>query len=144
MSFKSFLSAVGHDLGVGVTDVFKFLGSAQGQQAVTGVETAAATIATLINPAAGAAVTEFESLINAGLQKVMAIEASASAAGMQTGTGTQKLAAVTSSIAPNVGEFLTSIGISGATEQEVQSYATALANGLVAILNAIPAPTKTA
>ena len=144
MSFKSFLSAVGHDLGVGVTDVFKFLGSAQGQQAVTGVETAAATVATLIIPAAGAAVTGFESLINAGLQKVMAIEASASAAGMQTGTGTQKLAAVTSSIAPNVGEFLTSIGISNATEQEVQSYATALANGLVAILNAIPAPTKTA
>ena len=144
MSFKSFLSAVGHDLGVGVTDVFKFLGSAQGQQAVTGVETAAATVATLINPAAGAAVAGFESLVNAGLQKVMAIEASASAAGMQTGTGTQKLAAVTSSIAPNVGSFLTSIGISGATEAEVQSYATALANGLVAILNAIPAPTKTA
>lgn len=141
MSFKSFLSAVGHDLGTGVKAVFGFLGSSAGQAAVAGVETAGATVASLINPAAGAAVAGFESLLNAGIKQVMAVEASASTAGMQSGTGAQKLAAVTSAIAPNVGSFLTSIGISNATETEVQSYSTAVANGLVTILNALPVPT---
>lgn len=144
MSFKSFLSSVGHDLGVGLKAVFTFLGSAQGQAAVAGVETAGATVAGLINPAAGAAVTGFEALFNAGLKEVLTVEASASAAGMQAGTGAQKLAAVTAAIAPNVGSFLTSIGVSSPSETEIQSYSTALANGIVAILNAIPAPAKAA
>ena len=64
--------------------------------------------------------------------------ASASAAGLQSGTGAQKLAAVTEAIAPNVQAFLTSIGISSPTAEQVQTYSTALANGIVAILNAIP------
>ena len=138
MTFKSFLSAVGHDLGVGVKAVFNFLGSSQGQAAVAGTETAAATVATLINPAAGAAVTAFEGVFNGALKEVIAVEASASAAGLQSGTGAQKLAAVTEAIAPNVQAFLTSIGISSPTGEQVQTYSTALANGIVAILNAIP------
>jgi hypothetical protein len=144
MSFKSFLSAAGHDIGVGLKDVFNFLGSAQGQATIAGVETGAATITSVINPAAGAALVGFEGLLNAGLKEVVAVEASAAAAGMQSGTGAQKSAAVIAAISPNVGTFLQSIGVTNATAAQEEALATALSNGIVSILNAIPAPATTA
>lgn len=137
MSFKSFLSAVGNDF----KDVFAFLGSAKGQAAVAGVEATAVAVTTAINPIAGAALTGFETLLNAGLKEVISIEAVAAAAGAQSGTGTQKAAAVVSAIAPSTGAFLQSIGVSAPTDAQVQSLSTTLSNSLVAILNAVPAPT---
>lgn len=139
MSFTSFLSAVGKD----VKAVFVWLGSPQGQATVAGVETVATTATTLINPAAGAALTGFEALFNAGLKEVISIETVAAAAGAQTGTGAQKSAAVVAAITPSVQAFLTSIGITNATAAEIQQYATALSNGIVGILNALPAGTVT-
>lgn len=137
MSFKSFLSAVGNDF----KKVFSWLGSPAGQTTVATVEGAATSVVSLINPAAGVALTGIENLINAGLKQVVSIESVAAAAGAQSGSGPQKLAAVVTAIAPSVEAFLQSIGISTPTAQETQTYATTIANGLVGILNAIPAPT---
>lgn len=140
MSFKSFLSAVGND----VKKVFGWLGSAAGQATIAGAEAGATVIATAINPAAGAALSGIESLVNSGLKSVIATESLAAAAGVQSGSGPQKLAAVTEAIAPNAAGFLQSIGVSNPTSAEVQTVTTAIANGLVAILNALPAPTAAA
>ncbi len=136
MSFKSVLSAIGHDAG----NVFKWLGSAQGQATITGVETAATTITTLINPGAGLALTGIESLINAGLKEIVSIETVAVAAGQQSGTGAQKSAAVIASITPQVEAFLNSIGIQNPKAADIQNYATQISNAIVTILNVLPAP----
>lgn len=136
MSFKSFLSAVGHD----VLGVFSFLGSAKGQSAITGIETVATTIATVINPGAGAALSGIEALFNAGLKEIISIETVATAAGQQSGTGAQKAAAVISAIAPQTAAFLQSIGVSNPTAVQSQAIATTINNGIVAVLNSIPAP----
>ena len=133
-SFKSFLSAVGH----GVQDVFKWLGSSQGQAAISATENAVNIAVSFANPALGAGLVGIEQLINSGLKQAVGIEALSAAAGQQSGSGAQKAAAVTSSIAPNVAAFLKSIGISNATAQQEQELAVAINNGLVAILNAIP------
>lgn len=135
-SFKSFLSAFGADF----VKVFSFLGSAQGQAVVTGVETTAAVIATSVNPAAGAAVSAVEALVNAALKQVIAVESVAAAAGQQAGTGAQKAAAVITSITPQVGVTLAAAGVPSPTAEQIQSVATAVNNSVVAILNSIPAP----
>ena len=136
MSFKSFLSAAGHDF----LAVFSWLGSKQGQTTVSGVETAAAVIGTAINPAVGASITGVEALINAGLQQVLQMEASAAAVSAQSGTGAQKSTAVIATLVPQAAALLESMGVSNATAEQVQALATAISNGLVSILNAIPAP----
>lgn len=132
----SFLSAVGRDF----VKVFSWLGSSKGQAAVTGAETVANVAVGIANPGAAAGLLGIEALINAGIKEVVSIESLAAAAGQQSGTGAQKLAAVTSAIAPNMQAFLTSIGISDPTAADVQKYTTAVANGIVAILNALPVP----
>ena len=134
VTFKSFLSAVGND----VKAVFGWLGSAQGQTAVAGVEGAATAVTTVINPGLGAALTGVEGLFNAALKQIISTEALAAAAGAQSGSGAQKSAAVVSAITPQIPAFLTSIGISAPTTQQVNTVATAVTNGLVAILNSIP------
>lgn len=137
MSFKSFLSAIGND----AKKVFEWLGSGTGQATIATVEGAATTVVTAINPAIGASLAGIETLVNAGLKQVISVETVAVAAGQQSGTGAQKLAAVVTAITPSVQAFLQSIGISAPTAQETQTYATTIANGLVEILNAIPAST---
>jgi hypothetical protein len=138
MSFKSFLSEIGHALGVGLKDTFTFLSSAQGQAAVSGVEKAAAIGVGIVDPAAATVLIGIEGLFNAGLKEIMTVEASAAAAGMQSGTGVQKSAAVVGAIGPNVTAFLQSIGISQPTADQTQTVATALSDGIIKVLNSIP------
>lgn len=140
MSFISFLKSVGKDF----TSVFSWLGSAKGQATVAGVETAATGITAIVNPGAAAGLTGIEMLINAGIKSVVSIESLAAAAGQQSGTGAQKLAAVVSAVSPQTSSFLESIGVSNPTAAQVQQTTTAIANGIVAILNALPAPVATA
>ena len=136
MSFKSFLSAVGHD----TKEVFSWLGSAQGQTTIAAVEGTSLAVTTAVNPVAGATLAGVEALINVGLKEVVSIETVAVAAGQQSGTGAQKLAAVTAAVAPSVGALLQSLGVSNPTSAQTQAVATAIGNGLATILNALPAP----
>ena len=138
MTFKSFLSAAGHDF----MKVFTWLGSSQGQAVVAGGETAAVAIASAVG--VGPAVTAIIALVNAGLQKVLTVEAGAAAAGMQSGTGTQKLAAVVSSLTPEVESTLKLLGVPEPTAEQSQALATAIGQAVSSILNSIPAPTTTA
>lgn len=140
MSFKSFLSAAGADF----LNVFKWLGSTQGQATVAGVETASVAVATAINPVLGASIGGVETLINAALKQILSMEASAAAVGAQSGTGAQKAAAVTAALVPQTGALLATLGVKSATADEAQALATAVNNGLTTILNAIPAPTTPA
>jgi hypothetical protein len=135
-SFKSFLSAAGADF----LHVFSWLGSSQGQATVAGVETAAVAVGTAINPAIGAAIGGVETLINAALKQILSMEASAAAVGAQSGTGVQKAAAVVASLTPQTSALLTTLGVAAPTATEAQALATAINNGLTAILNAIPPP----
>lgn len=137
MSFKSFLSAVGHDFA----KVFAWLGSTQGQATIAGVETTATAVATAINPADGLAVAGIEALINAALKQIISVETVATAAGQQSGTGTQKAAAVISAITPQIGPLLESLGVSNPTAAQIQAVAESVNAGLVGVLNAIPSPT---
>jgi hypothetical protein len=133
---ETFLSKVGK----GFKNVCAFLGSTPGQAAISGAETAATMIATAVGgPGLGAAVSGIEGLVNAGLRNVLSTEATAAALGAQTGTGTQKAAIVTASVASDAGAFLKSIGVSDPTDEEVQSLATVISTASANILNAIPA-----
>lgn len=138
--FKSFLSAVGH----GFVDVFKWLGSTQGQTTVTTVEGAAVAVGTAINPGIGASIAGVEGLVNLALKQILSMEASAAAVGAQSGTGAQKAAAVIATLSPQSSALLQSLGVKEPTADQVQSLATAISTGLVGILNAIPAPTQPA
>lgn len=134
MSFKSFLSAAGHDF----VSVFTFLGSAKGQAAITGAESIATVVGTAVNPAVGAGIAGVSALVNAGLHSALSIEASAAAVGAQNGTGTQKAAAVTASLSAQVGTFLQSIGVSNPTVAQVQALSTVIGTSMANIMNAIP------
>lgn len=134
--FKNFMGHIGHAF----KDVFAFLGSKQGQQTIAAVEGATNLVATAVNPAAGAALVGIESLINAALPQAVQIETLAVAAGQATGTGTQKAAAVTAALTPQIASFLKTIGISSPTADQVQSIGSALSTAVVGVLNAIPAP----
>jgi hypothetical protein len=134
---KSFLSAVGH----GFVDVFKWLGSKQGQETVNSAEVLAAGIGTVIGgPGVGAAIVGVETLVNAGLKQIIAVEAGAAAVGAQSGTGAQKASAVIAYLTPQAHDTLVALGVKEPTAEQVQSFATAISDGLVGILNAIPAP----
>lgn len=131
---ETFLDRIGHAF----KSVFSFLGSPQGQAIIVAGETAATVAGGIAAPAALPAIQGVEGLINAGLRSALATESLAAAAGTQQGTGPQKLAAVTSTIAPNVQSFLAAIGVKEATSEQTQAIATVVANSLVAILNALP------
>lgn len=134
--FKSFLSAVGHDF----IAVFKWLGSAQGQQTIASGEAIATTVVTAVNPGVGAALAGIEAIVNAALKQVLSMEASAAAVAAQSGTGAQKAAAVIATLTPQAEALLKSMNVSAPTAEQVQSLASAISNGVVGILNAIPAP----
>jgi hypothetical protein len=139
-SFKSILSAVGHDIGVGVKDVFGFLGSARGQSIIKGVEGAAALAGSAINPTLGLAIQGGEALFNTAMTKALEIEAGASAVGAQAGTGTQKGIAVTSYLAGEAEDFLTSVGVPKPTADQVQTLATKFQQLAADVWNMVPAP----
>lgn len=137
MTFKSFLSAVGHDF----VAVFHWLGSPQGQATVSGAETAAVLIGSAAGgPGTGVAITGVEALINLGLKSVLSMEASAAAVNAQGGTGAQKAVAVAANLTPQVEALLKQLGIDNPTVQQVEAVANAVTNGLVGILNSLPAP----
>jgi len=139
--FKSFLSAVGH----GFQAAFGWLGSKQGQDTIQGAEVLAAGIGTAIGgPGLGAAIAGVEVLINRGLQQVISVEAGAAAVGAQSGTGAQKAAAVVAYLTPQAHDTLVALNVAEPTAEQVQTLAKAISEGLVGILNAIPAPTQPA
>lgn len=135
-SFKSFLSAIGHD----AVTVFKWLGSTQGQTEVQVVEGAAAAVTSAVNPAAGLALTGIEALINAGLKQVVSIETVSVEAGQQSGSGAQKASAVASAAAPQIQATLQALGVPNPTAAQIQSIGSVVATSLANIVNAFPPP----
>jgi hypothetical protein len=133
----SFLSALGKDFKA----VFSWIGSAKGQATIATVEGASTAVVSVINPAAGVAMGAVEDLINAALKQVVSVESLSAAAEAQSGTGTQKLAAVVSVVAPQVSATLQTLGVKEPAASEVQSISTVVANSLVSILNAFPPST---
>lgn len=134
----SFLSSLGKDFKA----VFSWIGSAKGQATIATVEGATTAVVAAVNPGAGLAMEGIEDLVNVALKQIVTVETVAAAAAAQTGTGAQKLAAVVSAVAPQVGTTLKTLGVATPTDTQVQSISTVVANSLVAILNAFPpAPT---
>lgn len=138
-SKETFLSKLGQDLKIGFREVFGWLGSSQGKAAITSAEVAAEVIGGAVNPALAPTIAGVSSLVNAGIASAVNAEALAAAAGQQAGTGTQKAAAVTAVLSSQAGSFLKSVGVSDATDAEVQSLATVIGTASANILNAIPA-----
>ena len=121
MSFKSVLS----DIGNGISKVFK-VGVAVASDAEPFVDIAFPGVAPLFN---------------AVVQQVAMAEASAAAAGAETGSGTQKLALVLQSIEGSITEYEKKNNI---TTPLTQLQMEALANSVVAFLNALPANSSAA
>lgn len=111
----SFLQKLGQDF----TKIFK--------QVVIGAQVAEPIVDTLMPGWAG--------LYNTTVQLAVNVEATATAAGAQNGTGAQKLASVTSALQPLATAYLTSIGVSSPTTAQIQAYI----NSVVAGLNAFEA-----
>ena len=124
-------------LGSKVESVFAWLGSSKGQAVVTGVETTTEGVVTAINPAAGAALTGGISLINNWIAEAVKMEALAAAAGVQTGSGTQKAAAVLSTMVPELTSYLSNAGY---TSANITAKATTINNLVVQLLNTLDVP----
>lgn len=120
-SFKSVLSTIGAD----IKGVFTWIGSAKGQQVISAGEGAVETVFPQL--------TGIINLANQGLVEAVKIEALAAAAGEQTGSGVQKLAAVTSAITPTALAYAQQHGFPVPTATTIQNAA----NGLVAFINAL-------
>ncbi len=121
MSFKSILS----DIGNGVKKVFT-VGDAVAKDAEPFVDLAFPGVAPLFN---------------AVVQQVGLAEASAAAAGAENGTGVQKLALVVQSIEGSIMSYETTNKLATPlSQQQVE----AVANAVVAFLNALPASTAAA
>jgi hypothetical protein len=98
-------------------------------------------LAGLLFPAASPELTVLADATGLIQNAVMEVEQKYAAAGVQSGTGTQKLATVMALVGPTVTSLLTKAGASGASTSYVQS----LVSAVVAILNvqAMPATTAT-
>jgi hypothetical protein len=127
----SFLSAVGKS----VKAVFGWLGSSGGQKTLTAAETAAAAVGAATGT--GAIIASATNLINSWINEAIKVEALASAAGEQTGSGAQKAAAVLSTMTPQLVSFLQSQGL---TSDQVAQKANAINTAVVGILNTLEAP----
>lgn len=92
--------------------------------------TGAVAVATVAEPFVDEVFPGVAGLYNAVLSEVGKAEAAAVAAGAQTGTGAQKLALVVQAVAAQFPQYTT-------------TQLTAVINGVVAGLNAIPAPPTT-
>jgi hypothetical protein len=118
MGFKSILS----DIGNGVKKVF----------------TVGDTAAKDAEPFVDIAFPGVAPLFNAVVQQVGLAEASAAEAGAETGTGAQKLAVVLQSIEGSIADYEQTNNLATPlTQQQIE----AVANAVVAFLNALPANT---
>lgn len=116
MSFKSILS----DIGNGIKKVF----------------TVGDTVAKDAEPFVDLAFPGVAPLFNAVVQQVGLAEASAAAAGAESGTGAQKLALVVQSIEGSITNYEKTNNLSTPlTQTQVET----IANAVVAFLNALPA-----
>lgn len=127
----SFLSAVGKSFKA----VFGWLGSSSGQKTLTAAESAAVVVGTAVG--AGPLISAGVTLINSWINEAIKVEALASAAGQQTGSGAQKAAAVLSTMTPQLISFLKSQGLSS---DQVEQKANAINTAVVGILNTLEAP----
>lgn len=122
MSFTSVMKAIGKDIEkVFLSPWF-----------TTGVHVAESVVGLAI-PALGPA-------FNLTAQAVMTTEANFAAINQQTGTGQQKLASVLAGSGNLIAQSLKDAGVSNVNQDKVAQYI----NGVVAILNAAPAPTPPA
>jgi hypothetical protein len=128
MSFTSVLQTIGKD----VKAVFAYLSSPKGQAIIATGE----TVAEDFGVPAG-----LITLANSGLNEIFKLEALATGAGVQNGSGAQKSAAVIAALTPAVLAYAQQNGLSAPTSTEIQNAV----NGLVAFANAINAtPASTA
>ena len=123
-SFSSFLKVFGSD----VKKVFSWLVGPQAQTIITTGE----SIALAIDPA----LAPILALVNVGIKEAVKIEGLASAAGQQSGTGSQKLAALISTLTPAIYSAAASLKAPIPDQQQVQD----IANSVVTILNSFGAP----
>jgi hypothetical protein len=122
----SFLSTIGKDFKA----VFSWLGSSSGQAVVAACEGLVEGVATVVG--VGAPVQSGINLINSWLKKIITTETIAAAAAQQTGSGTQKAAAVLTAIGPELNMYFP-----GTTTAQ----ATIINNALVIVLNTLGAVT---
>lgn len=127
--FVTFLEHVGHDIRVGIEDVLKF---------VTKFSPLIGVALSEIPGAGQAAVDAFNSTVAA----VTLVEKQFAAIGQQSGTGAQKLAAVTEVLGTFLGTYLKSTG-SKLTAQEYINYVVNLLNAFPAPMAAQPLPAQT-
>ena len=121
-SFKSILDDIGRGLKTFfTTDLPKVVGIAQEAEPVVDLATAA--------------LPGIPALYNATVNEVVAAEAAAASAGAQSGTGSQKLAAVVTAITPTFNAYAAANGLATPTTATIQAYVSAVVDGL----NAIPA-----
>lgn len=121
MAGKSLLGSIGS----AVKDVFKWLGSAQGQKVIGTGE----AIAETIYPG----LTGIINIANNWLAEIIKAETLAAAAGQQDGSGIQKAAIATSTITPQIVQFAQANGLPSPTATQIL----AANNALVAFLNAL-------
>ncbi len=95
----------------------------------------ATRVAVAIEPVVDIAFPAIATLYNATVQAVATAETAATVAGAQTGSGAQKLAAVTAAIEPLAVAYPQGQGIRANTAQ-IEAWT----NAVVATLNALPAP----
>lgn len=124
MSFKSFLSAVGHDFENGLNLV---LGNA------AKIATAEAPLLTKIDPQAGAIASQIAALSTQAYGIVVQTEQKFAALGKASGSGVQKFAEAAAILTPAAAQIL---GLAG---EQLSAATAALINGAVGLLNALPA-----
>lgn len=117
----SFLSAIGNDF----KRVFSWIGSPKGQALISTGE----AIATSIDPG----LAGIFSLANSWMNKVLTTESLAAAAAQQTGSGTQKAAAVMVAMGPEISKYFPT-----ATATEIANANNAIVAFLQAF-NTVPA-----
>lgn len=124
----SLLSTIGADF----KKVFSWIGNPKTQSTITAIETTGEAVAAAIDPG----LAGLFPLINTWTQEIFKMEALATAAGSQTGTGAQKSAAVLSSVTPAVLAYAQQAGLSAPTAAQIATVNTAL----VTVLNTLGAP----
>jgi hypothetical protein len=122
MSFLGVLEAVGKDFAKGLKFALTY---------AVPVE----SLVALIFPATAPVMSAAEDATTLIQNSVIAVEQKFSAAGLQSGTGAQKLAEVLTLSQQAVTTLLAQAGITASPE-----YISSLVNAVVAILNAQPAP----
>lgn len=131
----SFVSVLKH-IGMAPVEVLKWLGTKQGETVTTDVEQALEIPFPMI--------TGFVNLFNAGLKKLLTIEAlgAVTVAG-STGSSEMKAAAVVTDLTPLALQFAETYGLPTPTAEQIQNFVDHLVgagNAFLAPANALPAP----